>query len=302
MTADVAPILDRFAEFRGRSYRVTALPGGLTNRNFRVDVDGCSYVVRVAADDVNALAIDRENEYRNSVIAASSGVGAEVIGHLPGEGVLVLRYIEGRTLADADLREPGRLARVAGTCRRLHAGPRFANDFDMVEVRRSYLRIIQNNGYRLPPHYLDYEDHLARLSGALRVRRTATVPCHNDLLAANQLDDGTTVRLIDYEYAGNNDPCFELGNMWSECHLDDVHLEELVTAYFGRTHRVLVARTRMQALMSQYGWTLWGAIQSAASPLDFDFWTWAIERFEAAAETFRSRNFEELLAEATKDD
>jgi thiamine kinase-like enzyme len=302
MTAVMAPVLDRFAEFRGESYRLTALPGGLTNRNFRVDVEGCSYVVRVTADDVNALAIDREHEYRNSVLAASTGVGAEVIGHLPGEGVLVLRYIEGRTLTDADLREPGRLARVARTCRQLHAGPRFANDFDMVEVRRGYLRIIEDNGYRLPPHYRDYEDHLVRVSGALRVRPIATVPCHNDLLAANQLDDGTTIRLIDYEYAGNNDPCFELGKLWSECHLDEMHIEELVTAYFGRVQHGLVARTRIQALMSQYGWTLWGAIQSATSSLDVDFWTWALERFEAAAATFRSPHFEQLLAEATRDD
>ena len=132
--------------------------------------------------------------------------------------------------------------------------------------------------------------------------RDSTVPCNNDLLAANFIDDGDRIWLIDYEYSGNNDPCFELGNIWGECRLSVEALEELVTAYYGRPQRAKTARARLLGLAGKYGWTLWGAIQHAASPLDFDFWAWAMERFEGAASGFTAADFTTLLEDAQRDD
>ena len=93
-----------------------------------------------------------------------------------------------------------------------------------------------------------------------------TVPCHNDLLAENMLDDGTRVRLIDYEYSGNNDACFELGNIWSEASLPPELLDVLVTAYFGRPRPVQVARARLFGLVAKYGWTLWAVHPGRQQP------------------------------------
>jgi thiamine kinase-like enzyme len=126
----------------------------------------------------------------------------------------------------------------------------------------------------------------------------ATVPCHNDLLAANFIDDGTRLWLIDYEYSGNNDPCFELGNIWSESNLHEEQLELLVSYYFGEHRPDMTARARLQALVSQYGWTLWGAIQNSLNEIDFDFWGWAMEKYDRAASTFDSRDFKDLLTSA----
>ncbi len=137
---------------------------------------------------------------------------------------------------------------------------------------------------------------------ALAVRDAGTVPCNNDLLAGNFIDDGMRIWLIDYEYSGNNDPCFELGNIASECLLDDDGLAELVTQYYGRPLRNKIARARLLGLAAKYGWTLWGAIQSAASPLDFDFWSWGMERFDGAAEGLTAGGFAALLDEAARDD
>jgi thiamine kinase-like enzyme len=127
------------------------------------------------------------------------------------------------------------------------------------------------------------------------VRAEGTVPCNNDLLAANFIDDGDQIWLIDYEYSGNNDACFELGNVAGECGLADDALAALVTAYYGRPRRSRIARARLYSLVARYGWTLWGAIQHATSGLDFDFWSWAMERFEAAAAGFTSPDFDRLL-------
>jgi thiamine kinase-like enzyme len=194
------------------------------------------------------------------------------------------------------------LARVAAVCRQLHAGPRFVGDFDMFAIQRRYLALVRERGFRLPERYLDFAPQAAQVEDALAVRREPTVPCNNDLLAANLIDDGDRLWVIDYEYGGNNDACFELGNTSTECDLDDEQVEELVATYFGEPLRGKLARVRLQALVSAYGWSLWGAIQAAASALDFDFTTWGQERFEKAARGFTSDGLDTLLDEAQRDD
>ena len=128
------------------------------------------------------------------------------------------------------------------------------------------------------------------------------MPCNNDLLAANFIDNGQRIWLIDYEYSGNNDPCFELGNIAGECGLSADALADLVTAYYRRVRRSRIARAELFRLVSRYGWTLWGAIQHAGSALDFDFWSWAMERFEGAARGFTSPDFARLLEDVQRED
>jgi len=101
--------------------------------------------------------------------------------------------------------------------------------------------------------------------------------------------------IVDYEYSGNNDPCFELGNIWSEANLTLEQLEALLEAYDGAVHRHLVARARLWGLMSKYGWTLWASIQSSVSDIDFDFWSWGIEKYDRAVAEFDDPAFERLL-------
>lgn len=128
------------------------------------------------------------------------------------------------------------------------------------------------------------------------------MPCNNDLLAANFIDDAGSdgrgrVWLIDYEYSGNNDPCFELGNTATECGFSPDQVEAYVAAYFGSPSRADLARVRLQMLCSEYGWSLWGFIQAAASPIDYDFREWGRERYEKAAATFRGPDLPRLLDE-----
>ncbi len=300
--APLDELLDRATSLAGRPRTVQELPGGLTNRNYKVTTPDGVFVARVWSAGGDLLAIDRDNEYRNSVIAAAAGAGAPVTEYRPGDCLLVIGYIEGRTLTNADVAEPGNIARIASACRRLHSGGRFGNDFDMFDIQRRYAGVVRDRGFPVPDGYDKLMPQFQAINRALAVRDEGTIPCNNDLLAANFIDDGTRIWLIDYEYSGNNDPCFELGNIAAECRLPDDGLAELVTRYYGRPLRNKIARARLLGLAGKYGWTLWGAIQSAASPLDFDFWSWAMERFEGAAEGFTSAGFGALLDEATRDD
>ncbi len=294
--------LDSVDCLRGRDRQVERLPGGLTNVNLKVTTDEHTVVVRIAQAGSELLAIDRQAEHRNSLAAAEAGVGAPVLEYVADPGLLVVGYIEGHTFTDDDLRNGGHLARVAAACRRLHDGPRFVNDFDMFEVQRRYLRIVTEHGFRLPDRYRDFAPEVERIARALAVRPASTVPCHNDLLAGNFIDDGEKLWLIDYEYAGNNEACFELGNIWSEAGLAVDQLDELMEAYDGRLLRHRVARARLWGLMSKYGWTLWASIQHSASSIDFDFWSWGMEKYDRAVEEFDGPEFESLLERASRDD
>jgi thiamine kinase-like enzyme len=294
-------VLDAIDVLR-RPREVSELAGGLTNRNYKVTTpDGC-YVVRLWSVDTGALAIDREHEYRNSVIAARSGVGAPVIDYRPDLHVLVVGFIPGTTFTDASFEIPGNVERVAAACRALHSGERFVNDFNMFEIQRGYLRIVREHGYRLPARYDDFAPQVEQIRKALATRDEGTVACNNDLLAANFVDDGEKIWLIDYEYSGNNDACFELGNIWSECHLDLDQLETLIASYYGRPSHSRFARAQLQGLMSKYGWTLWASIQQATSPIDFDFWQWGMEKYDGAVAMFESPGFERLLDDVQRAD
>ena len=162
--------------------------------------------------------------------------------------------------------------------------------------------MIRARGLRLPDRYDDFAPRFEAARAALAARAEGTVPCNNDLLAGNFIDDGERIWLIDYEYSGNNDPCFELGNIAAESGLPPDALAALVTAYYGRARRSRIARALLFGLVASYGWTLWGAIQSATSSLDFDFWSWAMEKYDAAAAGLTGPGFARLLDDVQQGD
>ena len=295
-------VLDEVAELADPGRSVSDLPGGLTNANYKVVTPAGAYVVRRWSDDTGLLAIDRDNEYENSVRAAEVGVGAGVIAYLPEHNTMVMEWLEGATLSAAELRRGTVLDQVAGACRRLHGARRFRDDFDMFAIQPRYLEIVRERGFRLPERYAEFEPHVAAIRDAFAARDEGTVPCNNDLLAENFMLTQSGLRLIDYEYSGNNDACFELGNIWSESNLSLAQLEQLVGAYYGRPARHKVARARLWGLMSKYGWTLWASIQDGVSQIDFDFWGWGLEKYDRAVAEFDSAEFERLLDEARRSD
>jgi len=292
---ELGRVFDQIPSLAGQPRTLEDLPGGLTNRNVKVTTPAGVFVARCTGTGANLLDIDRAAEHANSSAAERSGAGAPVIDFRPDLGVLVIGFLPGRTLTRADFDSPAVIARVATACRTLHAGPRFVNTFDMFERQPAYLATIQRGGYRLPDGYLELGERLTDIRRALAVLDEGTVPCNNDLLAENFVDDGQKIWIIDYEYSGNNDPCFELGNIWAECRLSLDQLADLVTAYYGRERPSKFARAQLFGLVGQYGWTLWGAIQNAVSPIDFDFWAWTMEHFDTAAAGLRSPELDQLL-------
>jgi thiamine kinase-like enzyme len=291
--------LGQLEVLRGRPREVAELPGGLTNLNLKVTLPDRVVVVRSVRSDAGLLAIDRDAEHANTRAAAAAGVGAGVLEHRPDLGITVLEFLPGKTLTEADFEDPGVLARAADAVRRLHAAPPFVNEFDMFARQQRYREVIADAGFPLPASYDDHADDWADVRRVLTATAGPTVPCNNDLLAGNFIDDGDRVWLIDYDYSGNGDACFELGNTSTECEFDAELTRAWTAAYAGRDDPRLFARVQLQALCSEYGWSLWGFIQAGSSALDFDFHAWGMHRYEKAARTFTSPALPRLLEQVS---
>ena len=300
MMSVIEEAVSKIEDWTGRRISIQPLSGGLTNSNYRVVVDDTPYFIRVPGESTELLAIDRKNEYYNSKAAAEAGVAPPVLYHLTEYDVMVLKFLEGRTMSSDLLNESGMPTRMAQSIRKLHAGPRFFSDFNMFRLTEYYLKICRERKIKVPEGYLERMPLVAQIEKALSVHLLPTVPCNNDLLAENYIDDGKQLWLIDYEYSGNNDPCFELGNTCQEMQFDDVQIDELCVAYFGEATADKIARMKLNMIMSDVGWGLWAAIQAKISTIEFDFWGWAIERWGRAVEKMDSEELDGWLRDVKR--
>jgi thiamine kinase-like enzyme len=295
--AIIDEVIAKIQDWHGKNISVQPLSGGLTNTNFKVEVDGTPYFVRVPGESTELLAVDRNNEYFNSKAAAEANVGPKVIYHLPEYNVMVLEFLTGKTMSKELLNAPGMPTRMAKVIKKLHAGPRFLTDFNMFRLTEYYLSLCRDRSIRVPDGYLDRMATVAKIEKAMLANPLATVPCNNDLLAENYIDDGKHLWLIDYEYSGNNDPTFELGNTCQEMQFDEARIHEVCASYFGMDLPAMIARMKLNMIMSDVGWGLWAAIQANISKIEFDFWGWAIERWGRAVEKMNSAEFSTWLKE-----
>ena len=277
---------------------VSPLSGGLTNENYLVQAGADRYVMRLPGQSTELLAIDRANEVHNTKAAATTGIGPRVLEHIDGLDVMVLEFIPGTTMSAGALQSEAMAARMAESFRRLHSAPRFLQDFNMFRLIDEYLRIVQEHDVAIPDGYRDWLPAVADIERAVGAAALRPVSCHNDLLCENFIDDGTALRIVDYELSGNNDPCFDLGNTAQEAEFDQDLRSALCEAYFGRIDQRQLSRMNLFALMSDIGWTLWGAIQNKISAVDFDFHGYYTGRWARALDVLRSEQLPRWLSEA----
>jgi thiamine kinase-like enzyme len=289
--AIIDEVVNKIDDWKGKNISIHPLSGGLTNTNFKVEVDGIPHFVRVPGESTELLAIDRNNEYHNTKAAADAGVAPKVLYHLPEYSVMVIEFLNGKTMSKDSLNEQGMPTRMAQAIKKLNQGPRFFLDFNMFRLSEYYLHLCNERNIRIPNGYLERMLTVTKIEKAMNVRPLPTVPCNNDLLAENFIDDGKRLWLIDYEYSGNNDPTFELGNTCQEMQFSDEQISEVCAAYFGKATPDMIARMKLNMIMSDVGWGLWAAIQAKISTIDFDFWGWAIERWGRAEEKMDSAEF-----------
>jgi len=298
--AVIEEVVAKLDDWKGKDVSIHRLSGGLTNTNYKIIVDQTPFFIRVPGQGTDLLAIDRGNEYHSARSAAQVGVGPKVLHHFPEYDVMVLEFLQGTTMSKESLNGSGMPARMAESIKRLHSGARCLLDFNMFRLTEYYLSLCKERNIKIPDGYLDRMPVVNRIEKAMSAKPLATVPCNNDLLAENYIDDGKQLWLIDYEYSGNNDPSFELGNTCQEMQFSESQIAEVCAAYFGEATPALIARMKLNMIMSDVGWGLWAAIQAKISTIDFDFWGWALERWGRAVEKMDSPEFPVWLKNVTQ--
>ncbi len=292
--------LQRVPELAGRQLTLTTLSGGITNRNFLVTIAGerDRYVIRLAGNDTHLLGISREVEHAATVAAAGVGVGPEVTAFLRPEGYLVTRFIDGSPVSLEDVRERDTLARIADSLRRMHQGPPIPGLFVPLRIVAAYKALAHARGVRIPPEYDLAEAIGRRIELACLADPVELRPCHNDLLNANFIDDGSRIRIVDWEYAGMGDPYFDLGNFSINHELtpdDDAHL----FAFYEGTGRIdHLARLTLMRVVSDFREAMWGVLQQGISTLDVDFVDYAGEHFDRLLSNASTPAFERALRDA----
>ena len=300
----LASSLRRVPELATGELAFTPISGGITNRNFLVEVarQVDRYVVRLAGNDTHLLGISREVELAATVMAAGVGVGPEVVAFVRPEGYLVTRFIEGRPIEIAEMRRPEHLAAVAAALRRIHDGPAIPGLFVPFRIVEAYRALAVERGVAIPAAYASAlaaarRIEMACLSAPLELR-----PCHNDLLNANLIDDGARLRIVDWEYAGMGDPFFDLGNFAVNHELAPADEVALLAAYDGtpRPRPARLARLRLMRIVSDFREAMWGVLQQGVSSLDVDFRAYAGEHFERLLESASGVGFERDLRAAAE--
>ena len=277
----------------GASPRVDVLGGGLTNHNYKVTLEaGDAYVVRIAGRETDLLGIDRELEHEAALVAASAGVGPEVVGFV--DGCLVTRFVEGEIVPPERMRTPDCLRRVAAALRAVHAAPPIAGRFDSFRVIESYRDTALARGGRLPARF-DDAHALARRIEPTRAGAPKRL-CHNDLLNANFIDGPDGIRIVDWEYAGMGDVFFDLANFAVDHELDDEQSRLLLEAYFGAARPEDERALALMRFMSDFREAMWCVVQTAISELDVDFEAYATQHFDRLERTAASSQFQAALA------
>ncbi len=257
-------------QLRGRSLTPSLLAGGLTNRNYRLDADGESYVLRLAGANTALLGIDRAAEVACARRAADLGLGPQVLAYLPERDVIVTRFVPGRVLTVEDVQQPAVLRRVVEALRRYHDGPPCAGRFSPFAVVRNYHELARERHVIFPNELQGALEFLAHIERQLQATEPPS-PCHNDLLAGNFIDDGAAVRIIDWEYGGMGDRFFDLGNLAVNNEFDEPQELSLLALYFGEVRSEHLRRLRLMRLASDLREAFWGFLQSAISTLDIDY-------------------------------
>jgi thiamine kinase-like enzyme len=268
------------------------LAGGITNTNFVVADRGRRFVVRIGAD-IPVHHVLRWHELAASRAAHAAGISPAVVHAEPG--ALVLEFVEGRTLGPEDVRERRNLERIVALVRRAHReiprhlrGPSLV--FWVFHVLRDYAATLRDGGSRmLPelPRLLRRAEALERTVGAVEL-----VFGHNDLLAANLIDDGRRLWLVDWDYAGWNSPLFDLGGLASNNELPEPERLWLLEAYFERpVTDELCCRAQAMLTASLLREAMWSMVSELHSTVAFDFVAYTAEnlaRFERAWTVFEA--------------
>lgn len=299
MTLTIEEAIARVPQWANETdLKSSPLTGGITNENFRIEVNGDVFVLRIPGADTELLGIVRTTECAVSQSAGDIGIGPEVFYVIEPEGYLVTSYIDGKLPPPKELGLPRNIRRVAEAVHRVHK-------MDSIPQTFSPFRVIEDSAEIACRFNVDFPENFDWLVEEMNVAETALkkspyIPrlCHNDLLNANFLDDGQ-IRILDWEYAGMGDPLFDLANFSVHHEFGDEQDRVLLESYFGDLTDANWARLKTLKIISDFREAMWAMVQIGISKLDFDFRDYANTYFARTENGMKGEMWQEWLEDVS---
>lgn len=279
-------------------YKITPLGGGITNKNFKIDINGDAFVLRIPGENTELLGINRQYEYAANSTAGKLGIGPEVFFFIQPEGYLVTHFIEGRPIPPDEIRQPENIRRVADVLRKIHSMPVIPGRFDVFQVIREYSEIARCYNVAFPADFNWMIERQQEAEKALDRRPVKPLPCHNDLLNANFLTNNQ-IHVLDWEYAGMGNFFFDLANFSDHHNLSDEQDRWLLKCYFGEVTSNQFAHLKIMKTMSDLREATWALVQIGISKLDFDFRDYADKFFGNVMVNIQNPKWNQWLKEVS---
>ncbi|MGG2479081.1 phosphotransferase [Rhizobium sp. BR5] len=265
--------------WEGRRLRYRPVSGGISNTNFRIEVEGDdrAYFLKIPGRGTEMF-IDRKAAAAASKQAEAIGVGPKTFDYLDHLDIEIAEFIDGRRASThkdfADTAIRNEAVRVYRQFHDAPALPLTKTVFDMIDEHFDQASLLDGH-WPLDHDWLFRSYKQAR--GALEASGLDLVPCFNDPMPGNFLiGDDKSIKLIDFEYASNNERLYDLA-IWSGemFYSEDIDCE-IIEEYFGFYNKASHARFIVHKALADIKWSTWAMVQNRISTLDFDFYKYGI--------------------------
>ena len=287
MKLSIDRLIKLIPEWNGKSIKINQINSGITNINFEVIVGKKSFFLSMP--DSELLNIDYKNKYYNNKICGEINISPRVTHFVESENLLVTEFVKSKTSSLSMFQSSKKIEQLVKNIKLLHKANPFLRKFDMFNQINYYQNILKKDD--LPKKLFKYVNRMDALKEKLYLTDDKLVPCHNDLLAANIINKDNQILIVDFDYSGNNDACFELGNLSVEMEYDDEQINKLVEFYYGEINENIISRINLQGIVSDIGWSLWSYVQAKNSNLNFDYNSHAMDRLERAINKIESKEY-----------
>lgn len=296
---ELSTIIQRIPQIASaKSIEVVELTGGITNKNYKITADGESFVLRMGGNETKFLGIDRAVEYECSRLASQIGVAPDPVAFLAPEGFILARFISGKGMSAEEIGTEENIKRVLESMKAYHALEKFPGFFSPFRVAEEYAKTARSFNVTLPDKMDWYLEKSSEIEKAMYAREPLQLrPCHNDLLNGNFIDDGSRIRILDWEYAGMGDIFFDLGNFAVQHEFTVEQDAILLKAYFGNPKDSQHAHLKLMKIMSDLREAMWAQVQRGVSQLDFDYEGYGQKYFERFESSTSGSEFQRWLRE-----
>ena len=290
MKLTIDRLIKLIPEWKGKLIKVNLINSGITNINFKINVDKRVFFLSMPDSNSELLNIDYRNKYYNNKICGDIKISPRVVHFIESDNLLVTEFIKSKTASLTIFQSSKEIKQLVKKIKLLHNAKPFLRNFNMLS-QISYYKNILKEEY-LPKELFKYVNKIESLKQKLYLTKDNLVPCHNDLIAENIIKKDNQIYIVDFDYSGNNDPCFELGNLSVEMKYDDEQINKLVRSYYGEINENIISKVYLQGVVSDIGWSLWSYVQAKISNNNFDYSMYGLNRLERAINKIESKEYE----------